>query len=192
VSWAEIKKAINDSVGRKRFKPLDRIVKQETYERFYDLAVVQGNLNVGIVGRELIDGVNIGDVNSIYDGNSTVEKVIFPWGIYATSIQCCRNAVNLSHLIIPDTVTEISDHSFYGCNKLKTVKLSDSLKTIGRGAFADSGLEYIKIPEGVTSIDSTAFQNCPNLKVIDVGFAQGDVAGAPWGATNATVSYNIV
>lgn len=192
MSWAEIKKAINDSVGRKRFQPLDQIIKQEAYERFYDLTVIQGNLNVGIVGRELIDGINIGDVNSIYDGNSTVEKVIFPWGIQATSIQCCRNAVNLSHLIMPDSVTEISDHSFYGCDKLKTVKLSDSLKTIGRGAFADSGLEYIKIPEGVTAIDSTAFQNCLNLKVIDVGFAQGDVSGAPWGATNATVYYNVL
>lgn len=178
---------VNNSVFKKHPKALNEIIKEETYERTYDLISVQADNSVGIIGREKIKGINSSTVNSTFDGTS-IQKVIFPWGVNKTAIQTCRNCKNLKAVIIPDTVEEISDHTFYGCDSLKTVKLPDSLKTIGRGAFADSGLEYIKIPEGVTSIDSTAFQNCPNLTVIDVEFSEGNVIGAPWGA-NATINY---
>ena len=40
-----------------------------------------------------------------------------------------------------------------------------------------------------TTLDATAFKGCTNLKDIDVPWAEGDIAGAPWGATNATVHY---
>ena len=184
----EIPFFINNSVFKKHPKALNEIVKEEIYERTYDLISVQADNSIGVVGREKVKAINSGTVNSMFDGGS-IQKVIFPWGVNRTAIQSCRNCINLNTVIIPDTVEEISDHSFYGCDNIKTIKLSDSLKTIGRGAFADSGLEYIKIPEGVTSIDSTAFQNCPNLTVIDVEFSEGNVTGAPWGATNATINY---
>jgi len=41
-----------------------------------------------------------------------------------------------------------------------------------------------------TSIASNAFGNCTNLRTINVPWAEGAVANAPWGATNATINYN--
>lgn len=41
-----------------------------------------------------------------------------------------------------------------------------------------------------TRIDSNAFYNCSNLKTINVPWAEGEVANAPWGATKATINYN--
>lgn len=184
----EIPFFVNNSVFKKHPKALNEIVKEENYERIYDLISVQADNSVGIIGREKIKEINSNTIDSIFDGTS-IQKVVFPWGVNKTAIQSCRDCVNLNTAIIPDTVEEISNHTFYGCDSLKTVKLPDSLKTIGRGAFADSELTYIKIPESVTSIDSTAFQNCPNLTAIDVEFSEGDVTGAPWGATNATINY---
>lgn len=40
------------------------------------------------------------------------------------------------------------------------------------------------------SIDSGAFSGCTNLTSIKVPWAEGAVANAPWGATNAAITYN--
>lgn len=41
-----------------------------------------------------------------------------------------------------------------------------------------------------SSINSNAFNSCINLLTINVPWAEGAVANAPWGATNATINYN--
>ena len=41
-----------------------------------------------------------------------------------------------------------------------------------------------------SSIATMAFYECSNLKTINVPWAEGAVANAPWGATNATINYN--
>lgn len=43
-----------------------------------------------------------------------------------------------------------------------------------------------------TTIANNTFSGCNNLKVINVPWAEGEVANAPWGATNATINYNYV
>ena len=65
-------------------------------------------------------------------------------------------------------ITSIGDYAFSGCTNLQTITFKGKPTTIG----------------------STAFQNCSNLITINVPWAEGDVAGAPWGATNATINYN--
>lgn len=40
------------------------------------------------------------------------------------------------------------------------------------------------------TISDTAFRTCDNLVSIKVPWSEGSVAGAPWGATNATVTYD--
>lgn len=42
------------------------------------------------------------------------------------------------------------------------------------------------------SIGNIIFNGCTNLTDIKVPWAEGEVAGAPWGATNATITYNYV
>lgn len=40
------------------------------------------------------------------------------------------------------------------------------------------------------TIATDAFEGCTNLTAINVPWAEGAVANAPWGATNATINYN--
>ena len=42
------------------------------------------------------------------------------------------------------------------------------------------------------TISKTAFSGCSNLTTINAPWAEGAVANAPWGATNATINYNYV
>lgn len=64
--------------------------------------------------------------------------------------------------------TAVRDNMFYSCASLATVTFKNT----------------------PTSISATAFVGCDALTVISVPWAEGAVEGAPWGATNATITYN--
>lgn len=67
-----------------------------------------------------------------------------------------------------DGLTTIPDYAFTGCYELESVVL----------------------PSSITSIGSEAFSECEKLTVIKVPWAEGAIAGAPWAATNAVITYN--
>jgi hypothetical protein len=53
-----------------------------------------------------------------------------------------------------------------------------------------SGITTLTFKGTPTSISNKAFSSCSKLKTINVPWAEGAVANAPWGATNATINYN--
>ncbi len=73
----------------------------------------------------------------------------------------------LESVEIPAGVTSIGSSAFAGCTLLKTVNVPDKCTKIGSGAFTNSGIETIDI-NNVTSI-STSFKNCKSLKSIGLG-----------------------
>lgn len=120
---------------------------------------------------------------------------------------------------IPDTVTYIGDQAFAyaGNSNWEITKLPPALTYIGNSAFVSyRKLLITEIPETVDYIGSTAFggnydknsltlikfrgkpstvgtnvfQYNNSLVDIYVPWSEGEVANAPWGATNATIHYN--
>lgn len=73
---------------------------------------------------------------------------------------------NLRYCHIPDNVTNIQEHAFYGCQSLETVVLSKSLTTIASGIFYNCrGLTgTIIIPGTIREIGASAFYYCNSLK----------------------------
>jgi len=70
----------------------------------------------------------------------------------------------VKNLVIPDTVTSISDYAFseYAC--LTSITIPDSVTNIGLEAFAScSSLESVTVGKGVTSIGISAFSYCQSL-----------------------------
>ena len=66
--------------------------------------------------------------------------------------------VEITNLVIPNNVTQISNSSFSGCAGLASVNISNSVTNIGNLAFSYcTGLTNISIPNGVTSIGDSAF-----------------------------------
>jgi hypothetical protein len=60
---------------------------------------------------------------------------------------------------IPDSVTEIGQYAFEGCEKLASLTIGNSVTEIGENAFAYcSSLFTLNIPDSVTSIGQYAFQ----------------------------------
>lgn len=69
--------------------------------------------------------------------------------------------------------------------------MPSGIKTIGNEAlYGCTGLTTLTFKGTPTTIASGAFYGCTNLTTINVPWAEGEVANAPWGATNATINYN--
>ena len=67
------------------------------------------------------------------------------------------------------TVTEIGEHTFFGCTSLKNIIIPNTVKSIGYSAFwSCTSLVSITIPDSVTSIGGFAFWGCTNLVSITI------------------------
>ena len=70
---------------------------------------------------------------------------------------------NLKRIVIPGTVEELGDYTFYRC-KAQNIVLPNSITKMGREVFSDCfNLRYIELPSGLKSIPEAAFSNCYNL-----------------------------
>ncbi len=94
-------------------------------------------------------------------------------------------------LIFPEGTTKIRSYSFWGTTNLVTVILPASVKNIYQFAFRGcTALEVVTFNGSVRQITGDTFSSCENLTTIRVPWSEGDVSGAPWGASNATIIYN--
>lgn len=62
----------------------------------------------------------------------------------------------------------IPQRKYYKQKSLTSYEISETVSTIGRLAFAESGLKEIDIPENVTAIEYGAFMGCTELKTVTI------------------------
>ena len=138
-----------------------------------------------------------------------------PNGLTSIENNAFYNCPNLALTSLPNGLTSIRNAAFSGCTNLALTSLPNGLTSIAYAAFSGcTNLALTSLPDGLTSIEdyafqrciglttitfegtptgkisSTAFATCTNLTTINVPWAEGAVANAPWGATSATINYN--
>lgn len=92
---------------------------------------------------------------------------------------------------IPYATTDVMSSAFEGCTGITILHFDGDMTAIGYEAFKNcTNLTTVYIWGTGTTLSSTAFRGCTNLTSIKVPWAQGAVKDAPWGATNATITYN--
>ncbi|GMI32931.1 hypothetical protein TeGR_g10205 [Tetraparma gracilis] len=73
------------------------------------------------------------------------------------------------HVTVNDGLVEIKDRAFYGCTGLADLSFlkGSVITTVGRGAFARSGIVALHGMEGVSKIGICAFAQCKDLRTIE-------------------------
>ena len=124
-------------------------------------------------------------------GRDAIEKIDFQGSVTVIGQDTFANLVNLQE-VVPGPVTDlyagcfagctklknvnfrhakfttISDHSFKGCTALDNINLPTTLRSIGNGAFRESGLISVAfLGSSMTSIGTSAFESCTNLETFN-------------------------
>lgn len=101
-----------------------------------------------------------------------------------------QNCYKLAIISIPSSVGGISNSAFENCIGIQTMYFPVTITLSNLTFNGCKGLQTVTFGAKARSIASSAFNNCTALTEINVPWAEGEVANAPWGATNATINYN--
>lgn len=123
---------------------LSDVTVPETLTRF-GMMSFEGTAWLDTKRNEVSDGDKLVIVNNvIIDTVDCKGDVVIPAGIVAVSGSGFANT-RVTSVTIPDSVTEIGDYAFYGCDYLKSITIPESVTYIGDSAFADSKLQVVTI-----------------------------------------------
>ena len=141
-----------------------------------NLEIPNGVFKIG--GNAFFDVPNI-----IYNGSATglpretwgakcVNGYVDGWFVYSdvtksTLVTCATSATG--EIILPDSITKISDRAFEGCNHITHITIPEGVCDIGNKAFCNcNSLTEITLPGSVAGIGLWAFDECTNLHKIYV------------------------
>lgn len=128
---------------------------------------------------------------SAFVGCENLALTSLPEGLTNIGNSAFDSCTNLALTSLPEGLTSIGGLAFQDCTNLALASLPAGVTSIGASAFSGcTGLTSITFKGTPASIASNAFDGCTNLTDIKVPWAEGAVSGAPWGATNATITYN--
>ena len=126
-----------------------------------------------------------------FAGNRSLKNVSIPKTVHTIGHHAFHGCENLALTSLPDGITNIAYNAFYGCENLALTSLPSSVKKIDSYAFQNcTGLTSMTLRSKCINSFANIFDGCTNLTTINVPWSEGEVSGAPWGATNATINYN--
>ena len=107
-----------------------------------------------------------------FKGNENILGVELPETISYIgkgAFENCKNLESISGLEKCSGLNIIENNIFKGCYELQTIKLPDSITSIGNSSFELwYGLKELSIPNSVSYIGEKAFSNCQNIKKIKI------------------------
>lgn len=148
-----------------------------------------------VIERTAVSPTLPGDLTTIgysaFSGCPNLALTSLPSGMTNIGSYAFQSCPKLALTSLPSGITRIGYYAFNGCRNLAITRLPPGITNIGFGVFANcTGLTSITFEGNPKTIHSSAFNGCSNLTTIYVPWSQGQVANAPWGASNATIIYD--
>ena len=118
---------------------------------------------------------------SVLASTITLPSTLMSLGTYAFYGCAKIPSVDLSACT---ALTSLYNYTFKGCTALASVKLPESVQTIGYQAFYNcTSLDSIALPEKLTTINYSAFYGCTSLKTIKCKATSVPAAGTTSGSS---------
>ena len=116
--------------------------------------------------------------HNLYLNGELVTDIIIPDSVTSISEQAFCGCESLTSINIPDSVTSIGHCVFSYCKNLKNVTLGNNVTSIGRAMFKHcENLESVIIGNNVKSIGEEAFRKCENLTSINIPDSVTSIGG---------------
>ena len=122
---------------------------------------IEESLEYEIVSNKFYNVVGIGNVTS--------DEIVVPstyngLPVIRIARRAFENNVNLKKIILPDTLLYIGNFAFAGCTALEYIDLPNSLESMQKDAFSDSGIKTLDLTD--TALKTFACVDCPNLESV--------------------------
>lgn len=129
--------------------------------------------------------------HSAFAGCENVEYVHLAEDVKEIGIYAFNNCNSLREVIIDAQIDNISLCCFANCISLENLILPDSIVSIDKEAFIDSGISSLKIPDKVLQIKENAFYNCTSLTEIVIPDSVQNIGDRAFKGCTSLVSVNI-
>lgn len=159
MSWAEIKRAVNSSLGTSDFEPLDMLFKKTADDLYYNFAVL---LNKGVPNNTILAVPKTKKIlaREYYDDEYTV--AILPDGIEIIGDDAFFDTP-IDYINIPETVTEFGSGAFAYTGNLIGFHIPSGVAQLSDGLFRESNIRILDIPNQITSINHNLCRQCTLL-----------------------------
>lgn len=99
-----------------------------------------------------------------------VERLVIPDSISSISEGAFEGCTSILTLTFGTGIKNIPAYAFYNCTSLQEITIPEGVESIGEWAFySNSSLKSVSIPDSVTAIGSDAFRDCKRLSSVNVG-----------------------
>ena len=106
--------------------------------------------------------------NHLYLNDSKVEELVIPDGVTEIKSGAFSMGKDITSLKIPNSVTSIGDNCFQYCN-LSSLEIPNSVTYVGWGSFkVNQNMKSVVIPNSVTFIGGWAFCSCNALTSVTI------------------------
>lgn len=143
---------------------------------FYNTAADDGVLylgtwlvqaDTGLSGNYTVKSGTVGILDYAFAGCIELTEIILPDSVTNIGAYAFDDCVGLTEIALPDGITNIAGYTFSGCVNLTDVSLPEGLLNIGEAAFEScSTLQEIAIPDNVKNIAANAFSGCTKLSSV--------------------------
>ena len=112
--------------------------------------------------------------------------------IISIAPEAFRGNDKLTSVVLPDTVKSIGEYAFAECTALAKIAIPNSVDTIGKGAFSNCALlAEASLGTAVRYIHSEAFFNCKSLVSITVPSATKSIGARAFASTSSLSSVSL-
>ena len=118
-------------------------------------------------GKEMLDALGmpakLSSGKQLYE--PILETVVIPNSVKKIIMDYASSRVRnkLKYVKLSESISELSNDLFSECKKLEYIYIPDSVVSIGDNAFANTALKSIDVPDGV-SLGRGVFRECSNLE----------------------------
>ena len=127
--------------------------------------VFKGNPLTSVVWNPVSCTIGTGDNAPFYGSPSAITSFVFGDSVKSIPGYLCYYLTKLEHIDLPEKLTTIGQHAFYGCSLLQDVEIPTTVTSIASDAFAYcKAIKHFAFPQGIKTVATEVLEGCTALE----------------------------